>query len=455
MKKTLLYLFFLIPFSCQAQDSWNTTIMNSGTCPDCLYRKMIKTNDGGFVVLLWGAANGNGFIKDQHRLLKYDSIGQLLWDKGYDFGVSQPASNERGGGVPKNNLLELNNGDLIGTGKYTDADTSYTYFFRTNSEGDSLVFNGYDLSGNFFGRIMLDQDEIYGISAVSNTILLLHLNDNGEIQTSTTLDESNSLHYSMSSGTLFTSRSFSETIFRKFSLNGDLQTSFSFDGYYGQLIVPNNDGGVTGYYRGLIKLDANLEEVWHTPIEDLFVGLGSLDYAGFAITATPDGGYVLGGHASAYTPNDALVYLVKVDANGIREWGGLYGQQDIGLNYIFDVEPVVGGYVFTGASLTTELMWLAKVNSEGIYVASEELVFQEQEVTVFPNPASEVVNLRWPDFASGALNLYGPSGQLLKTYQVSNQKEYILLIHDLVPGIYTAHLMDEKRKGLAFRFVKC
>jgi len=457
MKKILLYLFFLISFSCHAQESWNTVIYETGD-PLNANRKMIKTFDDGFVMMLPSADSGGDFFKRQHRLSKYDGNGDLLWDKRYDFGATSAGDDGWsiwGGGESSSSLLELSNGDLVMTGRYMDADTSYTYFFRTDSEGDSLLFKEYDVAGNFYGRILLEQGEIYSISAVDDTILLLHLNNDGEVQTSTALDESNSLYYSMSGGALFTSRSFSETIFRKFDLNGELLASFPFEGYYGHLIISNDEGGITGYSKGLIKLDANLEEVWHTPIEDLFTSIGSsLTYRGFAIKATPDGGYILAGHAELNTPEDAFVYLIKVDENGQREWGGLYSQASIGLNYIFDVEPVDDGYVFTGASLTTGLMWLAKVNSEGVFVSTEELVYQEEEVVVFPNPASEVVNLRWPEYAKGTLNLYGSSGELLKIYPVVNQKEYVLLINDLVPGLYTVHLIDEKKKGLVFRFVK-
>jgi len=343
------------------------------------------------------------------------------------------------------------------SGRYLDADTSFYYFFKTDSEGDSLLFRGYGADYPFFrGRMFLSNDgEIYGIWGDTGFRYILHLDENGEVLSENLIDESDLQEYVVNDGALLTSRTNStETIFRKFNLNGGLVSTFTFDHNYGRLIIPNEVGGITGYFKGLIKLDANLEKVWHTPIEDLFVSMGNLDYEGFAITATSDGGYILAGHARLYTSSDAFVYLIKVDASGVREWGGLYGSQTVGLNYIFDVEPVSDGYVFTGANVNTELYWLAKVNSEGVFVSSEELVFQEEEVVVFPNPASEVVNLRWPEYATGTLNLYDPSGELLRTHSVLNQKEYVLLINDLVAGLYTVRLIDEKRKGLVFRFVK-
>jgi len=461
MKKILLYLFFLISFTCDAQVSWNTIIMESGTCPQCFYLNMIKTIDEGFVLPFTIGDGSGGFPSLEHRIVKYDENGDLVWDKAYNFGATSAGTDwgglEWGGGRAQSTLLELDNGDLVMNGQYLDADTSFYYFFKTDSEGDSLLFRGYGPDYPFFrGRMFLSNDgEIYGIWEDDDFRYLLHLDENGEVLSENIIDEYSLQEFVVNNDALLTSRTNStETIFRKFSLNGGLVSTFSFDHNYGRLIIPNEIGGITGYSKGLIKLDANLEEVWHTPIEDLFISMGSLDYEGFAITATPDGGYILAGHARLYTPDDAFVYLVKVDENGEREWGGLYSQASIGLNFIFDVEPVDDGYVFTGASLTTGLMWLAKVNSEGVFVSTEELVFQEEEVVVFPNPASEVVNLRWPEYASGILNLYGPSAQLLGTHSVLNQKEYVLLVDDLMPGIYTVHLMDENRKGLVFRFVK-
>ena len=464
MKKILLCLSLFVCFTTHAQESWNVIVHEGGgnSCPPCIYRKMIQTSDGNFVIILPSADSGGDFTKVYHRITKYDGNGVLLWDKRYDFGATSAGDSGWSvwGGGSYSHLLELTNGDLVMAGQYMDADTSYRYLFKTNSQGDSLLLKGYDTNyfpSNLPGTLMLDQNEIYGIdSDTANVRYLVHLDQNGEILSSVILDEDEFLQdFVMNNGALLTSRSAFQTIFRKFDLNGDLLTTFSFDQYYGQYLIPNETGGLTGYHKGLIKLDANLQEIWHTPIEDLFISMGnSLEYDGWAVTATPDGGYILAGHASLFDWSDALVYLIKVDENGTREWGGLYGPQTIGLNFIFDVEPVADGYVFTGASIITETMWLVKVNAEGVFVSTEELTYQDQGI-VFPNPAREVVNLRWPKAISGWLRVYEPSGSLLLTHVLENEKEYHLLVQDLLPGVYTVQLMDaDTGKLLVLRFVK-
>jgi len=101
MKKILLYLFFLISFTCDAQVSWNTVIYETGD-PLTANQKMIKTFDEGFVLLLPGGDDSGSFPRVKHRIAKYDGNGELVWDKGYAFGATSAGSDgglEWGGGV--------------------------------------------------------------------------------------------------------------------------------------------------------------------------------------------------------------------------------------------------------------------------------------------------------------------------------------------------------------------
>jgi len=440
------------------QNSWNIILLEGTPCPECEHRKMIQTSDGGFVVIIGTNDGGSaGFPKTQHWLRKYNGTGELLWDKRYDFGVTTPGPNGWGGASAGTSLLELNNGDLVMNGTYTEGDTSMCYFFRTDIFGDSLLLTEIPCNT----KLIRENNIIYGLTGdgLGNPIIF-ELNLVGEQIEEFFLEETDNWIYTINDGIIFTNRTNStQNIFRSFDNSGSLINTFTFpsEDHYGDLLLPNELGGITGYSEGLIKLDANLSEIWHTAIDDLFVGgVGSIKMYGEAIAATPDGGYILAGHSEPFI-DEQLVYLIKVDENGVREWGGLYSSFDIGLNFIFDVEPVSDGYVFTGGNTGTETIWLVKVDEMGVFTSTEEVEKGEgrEKMLVFPNPASNILNIRWPEYITGRLQIYNSSGFLIQKNKLEKEKEFQLPLSNLSSGVYLVNMIDENTgKVTSSRFTK-
>jgi hypothetical protein len=117
--------------------------------------------------------------------------------------------------------------------------------------------------------------------------------------------------------------------------------------------VATDDGifvvGSTGSFHAmdrdiyLVKLDGDGDEVW----TQMYNTLGyDFDWANNVI-ATDDGGYLIVG-ASNTQGRPMRAYLMKVAADGTRQWEGLYGE---GLyNYGHAVIPTADGYLLVGTS---------------------------------------------------------------------------------------------------------
>ena len=144
----------------------------------------------------------------------------------------------------------------------------------------------------------------------------------------------------------------------------------------------SSDGDVQGLHGNndfwLMKLDASGNKVWSKTY-------GGKGYDGAAaITATPDGGYILAGYASSsdgdvtshlnFELNFYDVWLVKVDASGNKVWEHSYGGQGDDLATSIHAAPgggyYVGGYTqsnngdFTGARGADDA-FLMKISEDG------------------------------------------------------------------------------------------
>ncbi len=52
MKKILLFMLCILSFALQAQQTWQVELPYTTSCPECDTKKLIKTIDGGYLILL-------------------------------------------------------------------------------------------------------------------------------------------------------------------------------------------------------------------------------------------------------------------------------------------------------------------------------------------------------------------------------------------------------------------
>ena len=95
----------------------------------------------------------------------------------------------------------------------------------------------------------------------------------------------------------------------------------------------------------LIKTDANGTKQW----EKTF---GGTDHDAFhTVRQTTDGGYILVGYTISYGAGSMDFYLVKTDANGIKQWEETFGGIDD--DWGFSVQQTTdGGYILVGFTLS-------------------------------------------------------------------------------------------------------
>lgn len=143
----------------------------------------------------------------------------------------------------------------------------------------------------------------------------------------------------------------------------------------GQSILQTQDKGYVGvgfsessgagnnYKAYVIRTDVDGNEVWSNIYDDGFISQG------YSITETPDHGFLVVGKIFPTQLSDGNVYLLKINANGQKQWSKQFGGagEDVGFRII--PTTVSGGYLIVGT--TNSLgngerdVYLVKVDAQG------------------------------------------------------------------------------------------
>ncbi len=99
------------------------------------------------------------------------------------------------------------------------------------------------------------------------------------------------------------------------------------DGNY-MLVGQSNSATMPDYQAFLIKIEPDGDIIW-----DKYYGGSSAVELGNSVKQTPDGGYIMLGQTFSYGAGNGDAYLVKTDADGVKEWEETYGgtQNDEGI----------------------------------------------------------------------------------------------------------------------------
>ena len=170
----------------------------------------------------------------------------------------------------------------------------------------------------------------------------------------------------------------------------------------------------------------------------------------------PNGDIVTCGN---YLPGDTLLnvdsysWILKMNNVGDSIWmrehylyNGSYCT-----NALQDVKPTPdGGYILVGKTdsfmYIPQSAWVLKVDSLGCavpgcqYVGMKEVIIKNEELEMFPNPASEVVNLKLPAFINQQvleIRIFNQLGQEVLRHAVAPETPLLTIpIHALPPGTY-------------------
>ena len=325
---------------------------------------LIQTSDGGYAIT--GTTTSFGAREWDVYVVKLDATGNLQWSKtigglGYDGGSS---------------LIQTSDGGYAITG--------LTQSFGTGE--DDVYVVKLDVNGNLqwnrtiggkkedWGSLLIQtSDGGYAIAGTTTSfgageadIYLVKLDGNGNLQRTRTIggpksDEGYSLiqtsdgGYAIAGDTKSFGAGEADVYVVKLDASGNLQWTKTIGGpasEEGNSLIQTADGGyaIAGSTKSfgagredvyVVKLDANGNLQWTKTIG------GPKGDEGYSLIQTSDGGYAITGESSSFGAGKAVVYVIKLDANGNLQWTKTIGGPD-SEEGVYLIQTSDGGYAIAG-----------------------------------------------------------------------------------------------------------
>jgi hypothetical protein len=100
------------------------------------------------------------------------------------------------------------------------------------------------------------------------------------------------------------------------------------------------------------------------------------------------------------------------------------------------------------------MIFLTRLDSTGCLVVGTENVAQQQsqQIKVYPNPTSNILNIQYTDFEKKQLSITNVLGRIEKTLALQNENTSINMA-DFANGIYYLTLYDENKPIYTTKFV--
>ena len=230
----------------------------------------------------------------------------------------------------------------------------------------------------------------------------------------------------------------------------------------GYFLTGTSDGGIDGdrsqNSRGLfdywvVKLDASGKKVWDKSLG----GTGSEVTS--SVRQTSDGNYLIGGTSIGIngdkTPPAARggldYWIIKLNANGNKVWDKTVGAQALDRLNSFQ-QTSDGGFILGGSSPGNigadktqnthgaEDFWIVKLGPQVVGLAEDF----ESAISVYPNPASGVINLQIEAEKPGKITVYNALGQRILTQPVKAGNNPLDL-SKATKGVYTIRLITGEK----------
>ena len=302
---------FLAKYNSTGVLVWNKTW--GGTSYDAA-ESVIQTSDGGYVVVGSTASYAVAGTGGDTFILKYDSIGDLVWSKTWGGASSDHAYS----------VIQTDDDSYVVTG-YADI----------SGAGNDVFLLKYDSTGN------LIWNKTWGSAGSDGAMSLMSTSDGG---------------YMIAGSTNITDVSYGDTLLLKYDSNGSLVWNKTWGGATksdnAKSVIQTNDGNyvVAGstdnYSHGnsdmfLIKYDTTGAVIW----SKVWGGTG-YDYA-YSVVQTNDGGYVVAGYGSSFGAGSYSLMVVKYNSSGDLEWNKTFS----GSSWAFGasiVKTTDNGYAVAG-----------------------------------------------------------------------------------------------------------
>jgi len=446
MKTIYLTFFLFVSLSLSAQ-LWQTELPYTSTSPINKIRKFITTNDNGFLVLLQHFVEED-FFKLTHVMVKYDSLGNLEWERVYDFGVSEPQPSNNSAGANPVSVIQLENDNYLMTGSYREGILPQSnYLFITNSQGDSLLHfespNYQDLQ-YVNGEIFAYRENDLSIGFITK------LSHTGGVEEEIELGEGSISSLVISKQRdIFIYRGLNPRSYLKYNSNGTLLYE-KLTSDRAEIIVKNEIGGITAFESDLIKKDSTLDIVWKYRHEEIYPSIPNNGLRGSDIIQTKDDGIVI----ASYINDDFFtgVFMTKYSSEGERLWGGSYPGSVLPMTYLHQVKEVSDGLVVLGGNRFTEKIWLVKLLENGWITSTENISDAGIDMNIYPNPGNGELTIKFSQKVNGILNIINAQGQKIKEITLHNTDINQSYLSDILNGFYWIQFVDKNgcRRGTKY-----
>ena len=442
------YDYWILKFDNSGNIQWQRTL---GGSEDDYLRKIIQTSDNGFLVLGYSSSDISGDKTENslggtdYWILKLDEAGNIMWQ----------------------NTIGSNENDTVSDVEQA-ADGSFLIGGTASSEisGDkTVVGNVWILKLDTNGNIIWQKGyDFFANSLLSNAKLT---NDGGFIISG--------------SGTPGV---FSDYIVSKLNINGgsmwekiyggdgeDFLTNFILTGDGGYMAIGQSDSNASGdktedsqgyqdYW--VLKLDSSGNIMWQNTI-----GGASGDIP-LTVIETSDGGYFISGSSLSNISGDKTdntfedsqsFWILKLNSVGIIEW-----QNDIdgslGERLPKAIQNNDGSFMICGQS-SSNISGDKTENSRGeadfwiikhaATLGLEENLFNT-EITLYPNPVKNTLQLNTQDQTINQINIYTITGSKILQLEV-NTVSPTVDVSSLASGVYYVQLYSGKKIAVK-KFVK-
>lgn len=215
------------------------------------------------------------------------------------------------------------------------------------------------------------------------------------------------------------------------------------------------------YNAGVVKYDKSFGKEWEIMLGD------SGPYTGFYdVEILSDGKYILTGTTPTWGHDSAYHWgwIVKLDTNGTVLWDRKYNaiKRYGALSFPYDIDVMSNGDILVCGELQflsnigispIQQGWILRTDSNGCEIGNclvgiGEPQSADSRLTVYPNPASEIVIVEVSsEFIGGEVILYDVTGKIVKSTLIASPK-LMLNVNDLQSSLY---VVSSEKNGKAIR----
>ncbi len=421
-----------------------------------------KSSNGDIVVVgneniptSWTNPGSTGPLSTgQIRYWRFNNLSNILLEKTIKFDTSSIDY----GSV--NDIIELQNGDIVGVGSYVDtfrandsviSANTCPFFIRFDKNGNVKALrtefgdnNGYlkvllTMNGKIYVRKPSFSDLVFELDFQGNRIdsidLRLFAPPMETPRSLHTLSDGRFLLVTTPSGIDSSSYQILSSEFNPVS-----ESAHEIDILHFASTVVSGLDEIFVHSGGLSKLDNNLSIHWQVSVDSIREGRNQFGNLHFP---TSDGGCLL---AELLNPGILFftrVILMKYDSMGHREQ--ICTKWEWPIKNIRSMIELDDGYVILGDDQGDydqklgKRTWLVKVRKDSLILSTsdEQQINQTNSgILLFPNPVDDYLNIRFPEFSSYQLMLVSEKGQSVLSLETDRTLSLIVDLSSIQQGLY-------------------